>query len=140
MYIKTPLQNTMSYLGALSHLISRRVELRLFFAKKPGKNFREDFDRYPLLVRNLETAICPRVHFKIFIFDQREAYIGSAKLTGAGLGMKSPNNRNFEAGVLTDIPEMVQWAIYQFDEVWMGKHCANCGRKKYCEQPISQLL
>ena len=37
--------------------------------------------------------------------------IGSANLTGAGMGMKSPRKRNFEAGILTDDPEMVEAAI-----------------------------
>lgn len=30
------------------------------------------------------------------------AYIGSANLTGAGIGMKSAQRRNFEAGILTN--------------------------------------
>lgn len=27
--------------------------------------------------------------------------------------------------------------IYQFDAVWMGKHCARCKRKDYCDDPIA---
>ncbi len=38
----------------------------------------------------------------MMIFDWREAYVGSANLTGAGIGMKGENKRNFEAGILTD--------------------------------------
>lgn len=37
----------------------------------------------------------------MLIFDFETAYIGSANLTGAGIGMKSSNRRNFEAGILT---------------------------------------
>ena len=48
------------------------------------------------------------------------ADVGSANLTGAGMGMKSPRKRNFEAGILTDDPEMVDAAIEQFDNMWMG--------------------
>ena len=40
------------------------------------------------LFTELERALCPRVHFKIFVFDGVEAYIGSTNLTGAGMGMK----------------------------------------------------
>ena len=40
------------------------------------------------LFTGLERALCPRVHFKIFVFDRMEAYIGSANLEGAGMGMK----------------------------------------------------
>ena len=39
--------------------------------------------------------------------------------------MKSPRKRNFEAGILTDDPEMVEAAIEQFDNVWIGKFFAS---------------
>jgi len=123
-------------LGVLANLISRGKEVRLIHAKEPGKNFREDFDKYPLLATGLERVLCPRVHFKIIIFDLSLAYIGSANLTGAGLGMKSPNNRNFEAGILTDDPSLLNSAIEQFDSVWRGSYCKTCGRKQYCPDPI----
>ena len=60
------------------------------------------------------------------------AYIGSANLTGAGMGMKSESRRNFEAGILTNDPEFVESTINQFDKVWMGAYCKNCGRKDVC--------
>ena len=101
--------------------------------KKP---FREDFDKYPVLYDRLERVLCPRVHFKMIVFDGKEVYIGSANLTGAGIGMKTDNKRNFEAGILTDDPEIVEQAMNQFDEVWMGKHCKNCKRRDYCSDPI----
>lgn len=77
--------------------------------------------------------LCPRVHFKIMVFDQKLAYIGSANLTGAGIGMKSDRKRNFEAGILTSDPALVDAAAEQFDRVWMGAHCKTCGRKEYCK-------
>jgi len=67
--------------------------------------------------------------------DSTIAYVGSANLTGAGMGMKSPRKRNFEAGILTDDPEMVEAAIEQFDNVWIGKLCKECGRREYCTDP-----
>ena len=39
-------------------------------------------------IDGMERALCPRVHFKIIVFDFKTAYVGSANLTGAGLGMK----------------------------------------------------
>ena len=54
--------------------------------------------------------LCPRVHFKMLIFDFESAYIGSANLTGAGIGMKSSNRRNFEAGILTDEAHLIDAA------------------------------
>jgi len=91
-------------LGLIAQLISRGVEVRLIHAKEPGQNFRDDFDKYPVLFDRLERVLCPRVHFKILVFDCKEVYIGSANLTGAGLGMKATSTRNFEAGILTDDP------------------------------------
>lgn len=124
------------FLALISQLIRRGVEVRLIHAKEPGPNFREDFDKYPVLYDRLERVLCPRVHFKMFVFDGKEVYIGSANLTGAGIGMKTDNKRNFEAGILTDDTEIVEQAMNQFDEVWMGKFCKTCKRRDFCIDPI----
>ena len=126
-------------LKVLSDLTKAGVEIRLIHAKEPGPAFREDFDKYPNLIKGMERVLCPRVHFKIIIFDLKTAYIGSANLTGAGLGMKGENTRNFEAGILTSNKELVSSAINQFDEVWMGAFCKGCRRKEFCEDPINQM-
>ena len=125
------------FLALIAHLIRRGVEVRLIHAKEPGQNFRDDFDKYPVLFDRLERVLCPRVHFKILVFDCKEVYVGSANLTGAGLGMKSVTTRNFEAGILTDDPQIVEQAMNQFDDVWMGKHCKSCRRKDVCLDPIA---
>jgi phosphatidylserine/phosphatidylglycerophosphate/cardiolipin synthase-like enzyme len=124
------------FLALIAMLIRRGVEVRLIHAKEPGQNFREDFDKYPVLYDRLERVLCPRVHFKMFVFDGKEVYIGSANLTGAGIGMKTDNKRNFEAGILTDDTEIVEQAMNQFDEVWMGKFCKTCKRRDFCIDPI----
>lgn len=125
------------FLALIAQLIRRGVDVRLIHAKEPGPNFREDFDKYPVLYDRLERVLCPRVHFKMMVFDGKEVYIGSANLTGAGLGMKGDGKRNFEAGILTDMPEIVEQAMTQFDEVWMGKHCRTCQRRDFCLDPIA---
>ena len=127
---------TKPFLGVLADLLKRGVEIRLIHAKEPGPAFREDFDRYPILKTGLERMLCPRVHFKMLIFDFDTAYIGSANLTGAGIGMKSSNRRNFEAGILTDEAPLIDAACEQFDSVWRGEHCTRCGRRQYCTDPI----
>ena len=76
------------------------------------------------------------MHFKQIIIDGRIAYSGSANLTGAGLGMKGANTRNFESGILTGDPGLVDQIMQQFDDVWMGKHCQSCKRREYCGDPI----
>lgn len=124
------------FLKLLAQLIGRGVEVRLIHAKEPGPAFREDFDKYPVLYDGLERVLCPRVHFKMIVFDCREVYVGSANLTGAGVGMKNENRRNFEAGLLTDDPVIVEQAMAQFDSVWMGSHCKQCRRREFCADPI----
>lgn len=57
------------FLAVLAGLIRRGVEVRLIHAKEPGPNFREDFDKYPVLYDRLERVLCPRVHFKMIVFD-----------------------------------------------------------------------
>ncbi len=124
------------FLALIAQLIRRGVAVRLIHAKEPGPNFREDFDKYPVLYDRLERVLCPRVHFKMIVFDCTEVYIGSANLTGAGIGMKAESTRNFEAGILTDDPVIVEQAMNQFDEVWIGKHCKKCKRHDFCIDPI----
>ena len=130
-------RGTKPFLGVIADLLKRGVEVRLIHAKEPGPAFREDFDRYPILTTALERMLCPRVHFKILIFDFNTAYIGSANLTGAGIGMKSADRRNFEAGILTNDPSLIEAAIEQFDSVWRGQHCTRCGRRQFCPDPIA---
>ena len=125
------------FLGVLSDLIGKGVEVRLIHAKEPGPNFREDFDHYPRLAKLLERVMCTRVHFKIIIIDQAICYVGSANLTGAGMGMKSPTRRNFEAGILTNEPSIVDAAIEEFDKVWRGSECKKCQRRELCPDPIA---
>jgi phosphatidylserine/phosphatidylglycerophosphate/cardiolipin synthase-like enzyme len=113
-------------------MIEKGISIRLLHAKEPGPRFRKDFDKFPPLFEGLERMLCPRVHFKSVIVDGKRAYTGSANLTGAGMGAKSVNRRNFEAGILTDDPEMVNSIMNQFDQVWVGGYCEPCGRKQYC--------
>ena len=136
LYVQGDGGSVIPLLGVLADLVGRGVEVRLIHAKEPGPAFREDFDKYPDLIDGMERVLCPRVHFKIIIFDLHTAYIGSANLTGAGLGMKGEHTRNFEAGILTTDPDLVEKAIQQFDDVWMGSHCQDCKRRDFCPDPI----
>lgn len=57
----------MPFLKLMAQLIRKGVEIRLIHAKEPGPNFREDFDKYPVLYDRLERVLCPRVHFKMLV-------------------------------------------------------------------------
>lgn len=134
--IKDLYYNEEPFLSAIAELLGKGIEVRLIHAKEPGQIFREEFDKYPILFKNLERVLCPRVHFKMMIFDYRVAYIGSANLTGAGIGMKSVDKRNFEAGILTDEPGLLDACTEQFDMVWRGGFCKSCKRRDLCLSPI----
>ena len=126
-------------LEILSDLVNEGVAVRLFHAKEPGPRFREDFDRYPSLIESdlFERILCPRIHTKAIIVDGKEGFIGSANLTGAGVGAKSPLRRNFEAGFVTDekkhLGPMMEW----IDQLYLGEFCQNCQRRETCPDPIA---
>ena len=135
LYVKVG-DGTLPFLAVLAQLVRKGVEVRLIHAKEPGPAFREDFDKYPSLASGLERVLCPRVHFKMLVFDGSAVYFGSANLTGAGIGMKGTNTRNFEAGILTDEPALVDAAAEHIDGIWRGYHCAKCRRKAFCGDRI----
>ena len=84
----------------------------------------------------MERVLCPRVHFKCVIVDGMFAWFGSANLTGAGMGAKSDRKRNFENGIITDDASLIAPLEDQFDAVWRGDFCKDCGRKEFCGDPI----
>ena len=127
------------FLEILSDLIGRKVEIRLLHAKEPGPAFRKDFDRYPNLLAGLERMLCPRVHLKCVVIDAATVYVGSANFTGAGVGAKSSHRRNFESGIITDDPRIVEAVMEQFDGIWRGSHCSACGRKEFCDEHVDIL-
>jgi phosphatidylserine/phosphatidylglycerophosphate/cardiolipin synthase-like enzyme len=124
------------FLQVLSELVDRGVAIRLLHAKEPGPLFKRDYARFPNLKRAMEQMLCPRVHFKLVVVDERFAYSGSANLTGAGLGAKGDTKRNFEGGIVTTERPLVRRIMRQFDEVWMGKPCASCSRTEYCSDRV----
>lgn len=133
MYVKKGTR-AVPFLEIMSDLLKRGLNIRLLHAKEPGPQFRKDFDRYPALINKLERMHCPRVHLKCIVVDGRLAYTGSANLTGAGMGMKSNDKRNFEGGIITDEPSLVKAIMGQFDSIWIGHHCKSCLRKEYCTE------
>jgi len=126
------------FLELMSDLVQRGVAIRLIHAKEPGPRFREEFDRFDTLFENdlFERILCPRVHTKAIIIDGHTGFVGSANLTGAGLGSKGVDKRNFEAGFLFDDVDALQQLSDWVDELYLGNHCITCKRKEHCPDPI----
>lgn len=135
MYIKLS-GSVVPFLRQLNQLALKKVSIRLLYANEPGPNFRNSLSKYPQLKNEMQTELCPRVNFKIIIIDSKFAYLGSANLTGAAMGIKSEKNRNFETGLITDDPLLISQLVRQFTTVWQGTYCQDCGRSSYCSCPI----
>src|SRR5438105_7029754 len=126
-----------SITALFSGLAARGVELRILHAELPSRPFRRSFDRRRGLVRGgLQLKICPRVHFKAVIVDGAWAYLGSANLTGAGLGAKSDARRNFELGFCTEDFEVLDRVTALYQAIWNGAECASCKLRDVCPDPL----
>ncbi|MBB5352751.1 phosphatidylserine/phosphatidylglycerophosphate/cardiolipin synthase-like enzyme [Haloferula luteola] len=125
-------------LEVLAEQVEKGVAVRLIHAKEPGPRFREDFDRFPVLVESdlFERALCPRVHTKAVVVDGKEVFVGSPNLTGAGMGAKHPDRRNFEAGFVSDEREDIHRLMDWADELFMGGYCGKCRLRERCPDPL----
>jgi phosphatidylserine/phosphatidylglycerophosphate/cardiolipin synthase-like enzyme len=83
--------------------------------------------------------LCPRTHLKLVIVDGRDLYLGSANWTGAGLGAKHEERRNFELGLLTQDERLVDAAQDAYERIWRGGECANCRMREVCPMPLDVL-
>ena len=125
-----------SILELFAALAKRGVELRILHAELPSRPFRASFDKKASLVRGgLQLKICPRVHFKAVIVDGAWLYLGSANLTGAGLGAKGDDKRNFELGFVSEDFDTIDRATALFQSVWSGAECGPCKLRSVCPDP-----
>lgn len=126
-----------SVLEVFDELAERGVELRILHASMPSRAFRRQFDRHPRLVAGgLELRACPRVHLKAVIVDAEQLYLGSANWTGAGLGAKNADRRNFELGLVTTDNQLLDEVQQMFDGIWRGLECGRCKLRDLCEAPL----
>ena len=125
-----------SIVEVFDELSARGVQVRLLHSGVPSGPFLARLkDHVPA---NLVMRRCTRVHVKAVIVDGRRMYLGSANLTGAGLGAKSARRRNFEGGIWTDEPTLIDPVLDMLDGIWQGEPCRDCGRKDYCAVPLEE--
>lgn len=137
MYVERAAGRFVPLLEVLDGLAARGVALRLLHAELPSRPFRAAFDARSRLVKGgLELKVCPRVHFKAVVVDGAWVYLGSANLTGAGLGAKGEDVRNFEMGFVTEDFDTIDRTTALFDAVWSGAECRGCRLRSVCPDPI----
>lgn len=125
-----------SIVEVFRRLADKGVEIRLLHAGTPSSAALRELKR--ALPSNLAIRRCPRLHAKAVIIDSRGMYLGSANLTGAGLGAKADGRRNFELGVWTESPALIDGVMEQFNALWEGRHCTTCRRKDVCPVPLEE--
>jgi phosphatidylserine/phosphatidylglycerophosphate/cardiolipin synthase-like enzyme len=125
-----------SIVAILRRLAFRGVEIRLLHSGTPSSAALRELKR--ALPKNLMIRRCPRLHFKTVIVDCRGMYLGSANLTGAGLGAKMDGKRNFELGVWTESSALIDAVLDQFNGLWEGHRCESCRRKEVCPVPLEE--
>jgi phosphatidylserine/phosphatidylglycerophosphate/cardiolipin synthase-like enzyme len=117
-------------------LASRGVEIRLLHAGTPSSGALRELKKS--LPQNLTIRRCPRLHAKAVIVDCRRMYLGSANLTGAGLGAKADGKRNFELGIWTESQSLIESVLDRFNQLWEGRECTACRRKDVCPVPLEE--
>lgn len=117
-------------------LARKGVEIRLLHAGVPSSAALQELKRE--LPEGMMIRRCPRLHSKAVIVDSKQMYLGSANLTGAGLGAKGDTRRNFEMGIWTDSNALIDGVMEEFNALWEGRHCSGCGRKDVCPVPLEE--
>jgi phosphatidylserine/phosphatidylglycerophosphate/cardiolipin synthase-like enzyme len=125
-----------SIVEVLRRLAERGVEIRLLHAGTPSSGALRELKKE--LPKGLTIRRCPRLHAKAVIVDCRAMYLGSANLTGAGLGAKADGKRNFEMGIWTESAALIDAVFEQFNALWEGHRCESCRRKDVCPVPLEE--
>jgi phosphatidylserine/phosphatidylglycerophosphate/cardiolipin synthase-like enzyme len=125
-----------SIVEVFRQLARRGVEIRLLHAGTPSEPALRELKKS--LPANLTIRRCPRLHAKAVVVDSRAMYLGSANLTGAGLGAKADGKRNFELGIWTTSSDLIDAVLEQFNALWEGRRCQTCRRREICPVPLEE--
>lgn len=152
MLVEAPLGTTarargryVSFFEVLRDLARNGVDVSVLHASAPSGPLARELARLAPAKRGRARAEasgtvkmrrCPRVHLKMIVVDGRFLYLGSANLTGAGLGAKGEGRRNFELGIVTDDEAMLDATQARFDALWRGRECKGCKLRPVCPAPL----
>jgi phosphatidylserine/phosphatidylglycerophosphate/cardiolipin synthase-like enzyme len=112
------------------------VEIRVLHAGVPSGPALRELRR--ALPERIRIRRCPRLHAKAVIVDCAAMYLGSANITGAGLGAKAASRRNFELGIWARSHSLIDPVLESFNAIWEGRHCDTCGRRNICPVPLEE--
>jgi phosphatidylserine/phosphatidylglycerophosphate/cardiolipin synthase-like enzyme len=125
-----------SFFETLGELARRGVDVCILHASPPSGPLQRELARLAKNASSVKMRRCPRVHLKMIAVDGKLLYLGSANLTGAGLGAKGDGRRNFEMGIVTDSEAMLDAAQERFDRIWRGRECGSCTMRRDCDRPL----
>ena len=83
---------------------------------------------------DFDLVVCDKNHMKLYFFDEKTLYIGSANLTKAAIARNSSSHKacNHEAGILTTDPTLIKQVLHHFKYVASNEDCKTC-KKKGCK-------
>lgn len=129
-------RKAISIVSIFRKLADRGVEIRLLHSGVPSSPALHELRKE--LPAKLTIRRCPRLHAKAVIIDCQRMYLGSANLTGAGLGAKADGRRNFEIGFWTESTDLIDRVLTQFNALWEGHRCDTCRRRNVCPEPLEE--
>lgn len=125
-----------SIIEIFRRLADKGVEIRILHAGVPSAAALVELKA--TLPERLTIRRCPRLHSKAVVIDAQRMYLGSANLTGAGLGAKADGRRNFELGIWTQDSRLIEPVMDEFDTLWEGHACGSCKRRDVCPVPLEE--
>lgn len=129
-----------SLIDELARRSADGLEVRFLHAGGASSVFLESLNRQTSVPGcTIEVRCCPRLHFKAILIDGRGVYLGSANWTGAGLGAKMEERRNFEIGFWSEDHRLIRETASFFNLIWYGEFCPECGRRESCPKPLDLL-
>ena len=105
MRIEFPGGRTRSIVWVFRQLLQDNVKIRILHSDIPSDNFSSDIQALDIIsfYPKFDMRLCPRAHFKFIIVDHTYIYTGSANMTGAGMGIRSPAKRNRKPSASTTV-------------------------------------